>query len=93
MMGFFYVTLGIGGYLGGWLAKLAYIPKEIKKSPNNEQLIMLKHIFYNAFLYYSLIAFITTILSIALVFFLKKWMALRGVTRHNNPTLSDRYHK
>ena len=81
MMGIFYATLGIGGYLGGLLAqKFTHIPKKISDNSENtvshEQLIALKNLFSTAFLSYALIAFITTILSFILVFFLRKWMAL-----------------
>ena len=76
MMGIFYATLGIGGYLGGLLAqKFTHIPKKISDNSENivshEQLIALKNLFSTAFLSYALIAFITTILSFILVFFKK----------------------
>lgn len=54
MMGIFYATLGIGGYLGGLLAqKFTHIPKKISDNSENtvshEQLITLKIFFQRHF--------------------------------------------
>ncbi|API87108.1 peptide MFS transporter [Francisella uliginis] len=80
MMGIFYVSLGIGGYLGGWLAKIVVIPERIQDSfqgkISSSQIVVLKQTFSNAFLCYALIGFVTVLFSFILVQCLRRWMVL-----------------